>query len=329
MTDTNDYSQWIAGEDESATVRLLRLAGPRRSVPADRAERVRAAVHAEWQIRNRRRAVRRRLQVGSLLLATAAAVVLIVGRLGFRNPVEAPSGDRVAVVEQIDGASALAAGDPILSGGWIETGSETRIALRFSDGTSVRLDSGSRARPLAATAIELAAGAAYVDTGRESGRFEVRTALATARDVGTQFEVRLLDRTLRLRVRSGVVELRDGARSVSGREGTEVIFSETGAVSRPVAVYGSEWNWAARVSRPPDIEGLALSAFLERVARDHGWSVHYADAALAREAAGIILHGSVKGLLAPEAVAVAITTSGLEHRLEKGELVVVRGRDAK
>ena len=53
--------------------------------------------------------------------------------------------------------------------------------------------------------------------------------------------------------------------------------------------------------------------------------MRYADAALAREASGIVLHGSVNGLPPREALDVAITTSGLQHRLESGELTVFRG----
>ena len=69
---------------------------------------------------------------------------------------------------------------------------------------------------------------------------------------------------------------------------------------------------------------MAVHDYLTYLAREHGWALHYADPELAREAATIILHGSVRGLSPQEALAVAITTSGLRHRLERGELVVLR-----
>jgi ferric-dicitrate binding protein FerR (iron transport regulator) len=203
------------------------------------------------------------------------------------------------------------------------------VALRFADGTSVRLDVGSRARPISSTVLELSAGAVYVDTGRTSGRFEVRTAVATARDVGTEFEVRLLEAGLRLRVRTGVVELRDGARTVSGQGGTEVTFSPAGAVSRPIAPHGHEWDWTASLAPLPEIEGLALSTFLERSAREHGWELRYADPGLARYASGVILHGSVNGVSPREALDVVITSSRLSHRFENGQLIVLGGPDTK
>ena len=85
----------------------------------------------------------------------------------------------------------------------------------------------------------------------------------------------------------------------------------------------------AGLAPPLEIEGVALSAFLERIAREHGWDVRYRDAALAREATTIVLHGSVNGLSPREALDVAIATSGLQHRLENGELTVFRGSAVK
>ncbi len=337
----NDDASPMDSTDEDHTVRLLRLAGARPSVPDARAARVRAAVHHQWELGHRRRTIRRRLLTATAVLATAAAVVAIVGRATRIDQAPTPA-DQVAVVERIDGnprrssdmansgaTRGLSPRDVVRAGEWIDTDANGRVALRFSDGTSMRLDRGSRARMLSASVIELSSGAVYLDTDRTSGQFEVRTAVATARDVGTQFEVRLIDTALRLRVRTGVVELRDGPRSVSGRGGTEITFSAAAAVSRPIAPHGPEWDWTASMAPPLEIEGLALSVFLERTAREHGWELRYADAALAKEASGIILHGSVNGLPPREALAIAITTSGLNHQLENGELVVFRGSGVK
>jgi ferric-dicitrate binding protein FerR (iron transport regulator) len=322
---------------EPAMLQLLRMSGARSAMPAFREARVRAAVHSRWRLDTRRRIVRTRALIASLSLVSAAALVVIAGRIPARDQPRTAIGDIVATVEEIDGsprrvqgtadgsiAKDLADKDPVRSGEWVETDAGARVALRFADGTSVRLDVGSRVRPLSAGAIELSAGAVYVDTGRESGRFEVRTPIATAHDIGTQFELRLMDRALRLRVRSGLVELRDGPRSVAGRGGTEVTFSDTGAVSRPIAAHGSEWDWTAAISPPLKIEGLALASFLESMSREHGWALVYGDPSLAREAAGIVLHGSVERLSPREALDVTLRTSGLKHRLDAGELVVFR-----
>ena len=274
------------------------------------------------------------------VLVSAAALLVVMASRERRG--ERPSGAVdaaavVAVVERIegsphraiDGTRTLARDESIRAGEWIETDAGGRVALRFSTGTTVRLDHGSRARVLSPAAAELSSGAVYVDTGGTSGHFEVRTPVATAHDIGTQFEVRLIGSALRLRVRSGIVELRQGARLVSGRGGTEVTFTAADAITRSMAPYGPEWDWVASLAPPLEIEGLALAVFLERIASEQGWQLRYADAALGDEARSITLHGSVSGLQTRQALDIALTTSSLQYRLENGELTVFRGPRAR
>jgi ferric-dicitrate binding protein FerR (iron transport regulator) len=322
--------------DDDMAIRLLRLAGQRSPAPDLRAARVRAAVQSEWQRTVRRRTVRVRALVGAVFIAVAAAAAA-VGRVTLGEPSGASAGQPVAVVEQLDGVSyrldgsaggrvpvRLSLRDSVRTGEWLETGPGARAGLRFGDGISVRLDAGTRVRARSTGSLELAAGAVYVDTGRETGNFEIRTVMGIARDVGTQFEVRLLDAAVRVRVRSGAVELRDRERAVSARAGTEITMSTAGVVSSAIAVHGPEWDWVGRLAPPLAFDGATLSEFLERVAREEGWVLRYADTALGREASAIILHGSVEGLTPIEAVDVAIASSGLRHHLQGGELIVRR-----
>lgn len=330
MSDPLDQPSPTDLAEEEATARLLRMAGTRPAVPAMRAARVRSTVRAHWQARARWRAVRRRALAAAGLVSAALLALFVLGRTVTPERAAIAPGAPVAVVERVDrAATRLQPGDSIRVGEWIETAAGARVALRFADGSSVRFDVASRARPLSANVIDLAAGALYVDTAPGSAGFEVRTPIATARDVGTQFEIRVQDAATRVRVRSGKVELRNGTRLVSGEAGTEVTMSADRAVSRPIASHGPDWEWTASVAPALDIEGLALSEFLDRLSREHGWSVRYADPALARDASAIVLHGSVSGLQPPDAVEVAITTSGLAHRLENGLLTVTRLSSAR
>jgi FecR protein len=311
-------------EDEDATARLLRTAGPRPGVPVDRAARVRRAVHLQWQANHRRRTVRRGMLAGAALLATAAGLVLVVTLTRPREDVVAPVRETVATVERVEGEARLAPEDNVRTGEWVETGATTRVALRLSDGTSIRLDTGSRTRLLSSTVIELAYGALYLDTGGDSKGLEVRTPLGTVRDIGTQFEIRLRDASLRLRVRTGVAEVRRGSQSIPARPGTEVTLTGAGTMSRSVATHGPEWEWSVKLAPSFEIEGRPLAAFLEYLSREHGWTLRYADAALARDSSSTILHGSVDGLQPRDALAVALATSGLFHRFRDGELLISR-----
>ncbi|HEX2445906.1 MAG TPA: FecR family protein [Vicinamibacterales bacterium] len=327
------------GDDErnevEMTMRLLRLAG-QPTVPADeRLVRVRTRVHAHWDAGVRRRLARRRAALWTGMLAAAAVLVMIVSRIDDGSaPTPAPAA--AAWVAMISGPPGdtrrvessgrvlpLAVDGALHDGDTIETGAAGRVAMRFADGTSMRLDSSSRGRLAGMRAVDLSSGAVYVDTGGAAG-LEIRTPFGIARDIGTQFEVRLVAARVRLRVRTGAVELSDRRRTVTGHAGTEILFSATEAESRPFAPFGPEWQWTAEVAAPIDIEGLPLSTYLERLAREQGWSVQYADSSLARDARGIILHGSVAGLAPADALDVAIGTSGLRYLLENGRLVVTR-----
>jgi len=310
-------------DDEDVTARLLRLAGPRPLAPAERESRVREAVHQQWRQVTRRRTVRRRAAVALVAMAAVGAAAFAI--LAPRSDVASPPAEILARVERVEGTLPFGPGASIRGGEWVETAASTRASLRLPDGTSVRLDAASRMRLLSPAAIELAQGALYVDTARESTGLEVRTAVGTLRDIGTQFETRLTAGSLQIRVRTGVVELRrpDGD-AVTARAGTELTLRGNEVTSRSVSRDGREWEWAAALAPRFDIEGRSVAAFLEHVSRERGWSLRYTNAALARDASSIILHGSVVGLAPEEALGAALASSNLAHRITDGELVVSR-----
>jgi ferric-dicitrate binding protein FerR (iron transport regulator) len=255
---------------------------------------------------------------------TAAGVVAVV--VVMRRPdVTPPPVEVVAEVERVDGAFPVQPGTALREREWVETGPTTRLALRFPDGLSVRVDSRSRMQLVSTSILELASGGVYVDSGRRSAPIEVRTRFGTARDIGTQFETRLVGDVLQIRVRTGVVELRrpDGE-PLHARAGTEVTLSGDDVRSRTIEGHGPAWMWAAALAPRFEIEGRSVAALLEHVSHEQGWSLRYADAALARDASSIVLHGSVAGLELEDALAAALATSDLIHRVEDGELVVSR-----
>jgi hypothetical protein len=323
-----------AAGDEETTIRLLRLAGTRAEVRPSRQARVKRAFLDECRASARARVRRRRTLIAAGILAAAAALVVAL-RLQSPRLTVIPDRPIVARVERMEGGGArlmaeraspveLQLAHDVRADDWVETGTDGRAALRLAEGASVRLDRASRARFLSATTLELKAGAVYVDSGPASPALEIRTDLGNVRDVGTQFEVRRDASTLRVRVRAGLVEVRRGAETSSARPGTEVIVDSRGVVSRPFASYGPEWAWAATLAPAFESEGQALDAFLQHLCREQGWTLTYADSKLARDASGMILHGSTKGLQPLEALAVVLATTGLTHRLENGELQVAR-----
>jgi FecR protein len=251
--------------DDEAVIRLLQLAGHRPEIPAADTAIVKAAARAEWQ-----RAVwaaRRRTywyhSVGGLL--AAAAVVLVAFNAKLFQRADPPQGEPVATLELVAGQvmatvagrelADLSPGQTLLAGSIVETGlpgsaqgEQPRAALRLASGGSLRLDTGTRLQLLSRTTLALERGAVYVDSGATplSTSLAISTPLGVARDIGTQFEVRLgaAAGPLEVRVREGRVLLshHNTAREVEAGRALTVI-TDGQWVEREVSLHGPDWEW--------------------------------------------------------------------------------------
>jgi ferric-dicitrate binding protein FerR (iron transport regulator) len=328
--------------DGDVIARLLYLAGPRPTVPEERTARVKARVRARWreEVRAQKRG---RWFLGSL--ATAAAVALAVTLAVTRDPRRPPSvpatgPERVGRLEVATGTgprvlppgsgqwSRIGIGGSVPAGSTVSTPAEGRAALRLDGGASLRMDSGTRLRLASASEVLLEQGGVYVDTGavhRGEAAVEVRTPFGNARDLGTQFEVRLAPRALRVRVREGTVVLSRGSRAEAAGAGAELaVDADGGLVRRSVPVHGPEWDWVVSVAPGFEVEGRSLEAFLSWVSRETGLLLQLQDEEVVRAAEEIDLHGSIDGLTPIEGLGAVLPTCGLIHRVDAGTLHVER-----
>lgn len=340
--------------DDREVGRLLEHAGARPPVPREDLEAVVAAARSAW-----RRDVDRRLgeRLGPsrlrarLVLVAAAALVVAVTAGGWWWVRRATPPPVVATVEAVRGSvwleaaapappKTLAVGDELAMGARVSTagGAEGsgRVALRLKGGASLRLDAGTRLHLVDGTTLTLAGGAVYADTGVQGGpvggALEVRTAMGTARDVGTRFAVRLEEgaaeeRSLVVRVRQGVVEVeRAGSGDVYRAEGGEelVLGAQGPARRRAVPGHGARWEWVVAAAPAFEIEGRRLGELLDWVARETGWRVRFADPSLEGPARAVVLHGDI-GDLPPDRVPfVVLPGAGLEAELSAGTLRIRR-----
>lgn len=337
--------------DEAEVAALLREAGPRAGLESGESKAIEAAARAEWsrlvaRQRERRRFVARRATLW--LGATAAALGALAFGLRLRErpaPPPALPTATLAAVELVGGevtrVDARGVRGPLVVGGTLraddalETGAGGRLALRFAAGASLRVDVDSRVRLVAANRVALERGALYVDSGSQVGgvgRIEVETPFARVVEIGTRFEVRLIEagetppriEEVRVRVREGEVELRHD-RPARARAGEELGLGRDGSVRvAAVAPYGDAWSWVLAAAPGFAIEGRSFAEFLGWIERETGWEVELAPHDLAVAAASIRLHGSIAGLSPEEAVGVVVSGSGLVYRLDGGRLTVSR-----
>lgn len=314
---------------------VLKSAGPREKPPVQVEHAVRANLRAEWRAvvaaghRHRRRRTNFALAAG--IVAAAVGVWVAVPRLAGPPDVVATmaiaAGEVTVRSGWHDRWSSAAAGQPLLTGQELRTGSAGRGALTLAGGISARMDHDTRLTIASADRIVLEHGALYVDAGPGDPaalRLDVVTPSGSVRHVGTQYEVRLLDSGVRLRVREGRVEWqsRDGSVEHS-RVGEQLTIADDGSVERVAAQrYGESWDWIAATSPGIDIEGLPLAEFLTWAARELGVEVAYASADIATDVAGIVVHGSISGLTPRQALDAVLAATSVRATVVYGRIVV-------
>lgn len=319
-------------DDEVAA--LFDFAGPRPRLPEAEVAPIRAAAREAFR-RQARRTIRNRRLVWAAGGSLAAALLVAIG-LALRPPAAPEAGPAVATVEMRLG-DVTVVGAPgqtqtISAGMVLQTGEGGRAAVRLPAGESLRIDAGSAVRFESSHLVTLEQGAVYVDADPALPRgpgIEIATPLGSVRHVGTQFEVRLLTgeepgRALRVRVREGAVLVHRAEEIQEVRAGGEILLRK-GAVPRrtEVSVYGPDWDWVQRAARPFEIEGARLTDFLDWASRETGlqWRLAAPRGGHLQE---VILHGSIEGLTAEEALSVVLPSSGYRARLAGGQLWIER-----
>ena len=328
--------------EDSDIERLLQVTGARPQPPAALAQRARARLHDEWLTIVAARRMRRRRITG---IALAASILLAaVGAWLIAPQVQQPDVMVASVVlargdlRVADGWAGrwrpVADGENLHAGQQLMTGPEGRGALLLPGGLSLRLDHGTRLALRGAVRFDLERGSVYLDTGAAgsaSGPFVVGTPIGEVQHLGTQYEVRLNESAVSIRIREGRVGLlRQGAPVTEGRAGERLQIESSGRVTRgETDTYGASWSWVTATAPGFDLDGRTLAEFLGWVARELGQPVAYDSPAVAEEARAVVLSGSVTGLTPDQALTAVMATTQLRATVGNGQIVVAAGRDTR
>ena len=328
--------------EEEVVRQLLEAAGPRPPIPEEDLDVISAAARSAWRTQVRQRTPERR-PLRALPWALAAAVAIAVGLTmwwasrGERVPstvawIETVTGP-VHLESESNDSRAIDRGESIPLGAFLRSTESARAAVKLAGGATVRLDTETRVRFVSADVLDLERGAVYVDTGlvaQPRTALEVRTPLGTARDIGTQFAVRIVGSNgtaLLVRVRDGAVLTEQRGHTYRTGAGEELVLRHDGTTERrKVALSGADWEWVLAASPRFDIEGRTLGEFLDWISRETGWRIDFADEGLANSADEIVLHGSIGDLRPDRAPFAVLPGAGLAGEIEDGTLVVQRRR---
>jgi FecR protein len=318
---------------------LLRLAGRRPMPDPGDMRRARAAAHAEWTLVVQQRA--RGLRWRSLIVsAIAAAACAAAAWAWLRPPSVAVPASEIATIERITGTIAVTsqdstsrpvrdAGVRLRAGDRIEVPDDSRAAFVLAQGIAVRLDRGTAAVLQAVDRLTLQRGTIYIDSGTVSRGpgLRIETTMGAVQHLGTRFEVRVTEASLRVRVREGSVALeRRGARWTAAAGEALTIANGQAPVRQHIASAGPEWAWIAELAEPFTLESATVQAFLEWVRREQGSRWQIDDPAVRARANRIVLHGSIEGLTPEEALEAVLPAAGLTFRRDGDRIVITHAR---
>ncbi len=320
---------------EEVLGQLLRLAGSRPPVPGQVALRVKSAVHAHWRKSVRGRSFRRHffLGIGTVaagILFYLVSVHLLSREIGPPLPVgivENLTGDVLSVRDNGEKRSAqlLKRGEILVGQSWLESGESGRILLRLIGRGSLRMDVNTRLRLESESSFALDHGTVYIDSGPRGASLALATPMGTIRNHGTQFEVRLNQETMRVRVREGSVLLVQNGLHQTATAGTELALNKKGvAVFTKVSRYGAHWSWVSEIAPTFHLEGRSLMEFLEWVTRENGWNIKFVEPEIRKATSTIILHGSVAGLRPDQMPSAVLPVSDLSYSVSDGVLTIKR-----
>jgi hypothetical protein len=169
------------------------------------------------------------------------------------------------------------------------------------------------------------AGLAYVDSHcarRAAGGFALRTAAGTVRHLGTQYEARFDGGRLHVAIREGSVSIDTPDGPVSAVAGEQIVLDRGRVTRGDIEAHDTSWDWVGSVAPTFAIEGRLLSDFLRWAARETGRDLEYASEETEREAAQIVLRGSIEGLRPDESIGAVGSTTGLALNVERDRIEV-------
>jgi ferric-dicitrate binding protein FerR (iron transport regulator) len=208
----------------------------------------------------------------------------------------------------------LAVGATLKVGGrWQSAGTVLVVLIA---GGSVRVAPGSTFSADSEAEITLLAGRMYFDFPAGARPLTLRTSAGVIQHLGTQFEVLASDDRLRVRVREGIVRVRQERRVETVEQGAELLLVGTQPPARrSIPTYGPEWAWVESIAADFDIDNRPLNEFLEWVGRETGRRVTFSDTQTRDVAIRTRLHGSVRGMRPLEALDFVLSTTSLRYEI--------------
>ena len=318
--------------DVDPLAEIVRAAGRRTAPPEAHYDQVFSAAHLTW-----RRKIKRRRRQRWLAVAASLGIFALAGVFWQSMQTASPSPTAEVLiangtVERLVSETGLWTAveqSSLTRGIRLRTGADGATSLRLADGGSLRLNNDTEI-VLNRNSFVLSEGTLYFDSAgrRPTMTIDVITPHGTVRDIGTQFEVRTAPDLLRVRVRSGSVELRDvaGGESIAGAAREELRLSAAGELSRvDFAPDDPDWAWAESLAVVPDFDTPYVMRYLRWIAEETGRQLEFTSEAVRLRAETARFLGDPRGLMPTELLATIAATSDFSFEMtESGTILISR-----
>lgn len=292
MTDDRKTEQLRSrsANDEQTIEKLIRLGGQREEIDPACTARVRETVYQTWLAKNRQRSdlarnksIKDRLPTRHMrirLLWSGLAASLLLGAVTIitlsQRPNEAPT--VVATVKVLQGTVTgdgrlLAQGAELRTGQEIQSGSIGGLAIILTNGALVKLDRLTKVRFTSQQDLELKSGGVYFDS-QGNGDIRVHTTRGVIQDIGTQFETRLAQNELLVRVREGKVKVDQAETAVFVASGQALQLADGAARVTEIAV-GGQWLWADALDENFSVADRPMAEILAWLCHRENWILQY------------------------------------------------------
>ena len=317
---------------EDKVAELFRHASARERPPAEDELAIRQALHTEWSGMTRQR--KRRKALFSLAAAASAVLAVMVGIKLVPGPSPEPALIQLAMVEKTVGivqieSSSGSLQNPerataLMIGQQIVTRSDSRLALKWLNGESIRLDENTQLTLNSANEVTLQTGQIYLDTDQSDPDEElyISTPAGRVRHLGTRYMTTVSGSVTSVSVREGQVSVDVKGVETVADQGDQLMVDMQGASRRrPISSYGPLWQWTEVLAPAFSSDGRSMAQFLDWVAHESGRVIEFASQEAESLAGDTQLHGRIhmEPMRALEAV---LQTSDLAAEVTAGIIVV-------
>lgn len=288
----NDQSTPPQGTDDQVLEEIFQHATPRPRPSAEARERAFAELHGEWR---QVTASRQRRRYVGMAVAASAMLAVIAGSLWWNSDSPTVATDFLASVVRSTGNGVVVNGRPSSStslrdlglgvGDHLGTDSESRVALNWPGGGSLRIDAATQLRIEADNSIALQSGSVYFDSTPfasnqpEPSALLIKTSLGMISHVGTQFQARIDGGDLAVSVREGLARVNGDRIDVSVAAGELITLDADGRFERHERTgFDDSWQWAADIAPELSLNGRTTHEVLAWIARETGRELRYRSA---------------------------------------------------